>query len=53
MTNTFLSMSPGIAVTSATGDAKPAVVSAILTLLIEIIRLFKRKRSKKVTQVGK
>ncbi len=53
MTNTFLSMSPGLAVTGATGDTKPAIVSAILTLVIEVIRLFKRKRDRKVTQVGK
>ncbi len=44
MKNILLSMSPGIAVTGATGDTKPAIVSAVITLIIEIFRYFRVKK---------
>ncbi|MBS9768409.1 MAG: hypothetical protein KGV44_12855 [Flavobacteriaceae bacterium] len=48
MKNTLLSMSPGIAVSGATGDTKPAIVSAVITLIIEVFRFLReRKKVKK------
>ncbi len=47
MKNTLLSMSPGVAVSGATGDAKPAIVSAVITLIIEVFRWFREKKTAK------
>ncbi len=47
MKNTLISIAPGVAVTGATGDIKPSIVSAALTLLIELIRLFRKRKTEK------